>query len=117
MRERSNKPLLYVQRLRSIAIEVFKMYHNIGPSYLHDFIVKKSSTYQLRMVKPIQPPGFKSVTYGFNSFKYQGSCLWNSLSNDFKNCTDLKTFKSLMSDWQGHTCMCSCCKLCILKQL
>ena len=86
-------------------------------TYLYDIIEKKTSTYDFRIEKPVVLPQFKSITYGYNSFKYQGSLLWNSLPNDFKLSADLKSFKSLMNDWQGNTCMCSCCKLCILSQM
>ena len=33
LRERSQRPLLYVERLRSIALTVFKIYYGIAPSY------------------------------------------------------------------------------------
>lgn len=100
-----------------MAIEVFKMYHNIGPTYLYDLIEKKNNPYNLRMEKPVVLPTFNSVTYGFNSFKYQGSYMWNSLPNEMKQSADLKSFKYLVNDWQGFNCTCSSCKLCILKRM
>ena len=66
LRKQCNRSLLYVHRLRLMAIEVFKMYHNIGPTYLYDLIEKKNNPYNLRMEKPVVLPTFNSVTYGFN---------------------------------------------------
>ena len=117
LRKQCNRSLLYVHRLRLMAIEVFKMYHNIGPTYLYDLIEKKNNPYNLRMEKPVVLPTFNSVTYGFNSFKYQGSYMWNSLPNEMKQSADLKSFKYLVNDWQGFNCTCSSCKLCILKRM
>ena len=47
LRVKCNRLLLYVQRqrLRLLAVEVFKMYHNISPTYLYDIVEKKTSTY------------------------------------------------------------------------
>jgi hypothetical protein len=38
--EKSKMPLLKVRRLRSIAIETFKIIHKESPIYLHDLVNK-----------------------------------------------------------------------------
>ncbi len=39
-------------------------------------------------------PNFKTVTYSHNTIKYQGSKLWNNLSNDLKKeMNSLSSFK------------------------
>ena len=112
LRERSDRPLLYTERIRKIAMEVLKMYHHMGPTYLYNFISPKEYGREMRSLKPVIIPRFKSIKYGKNSLKYQGAYIWNSLSNDLKTNMDLKMFKRLIMDWNGPVCNCSYCKLC-----
>jgi hypothetical protein len=45
--EKSKMPLLKVRRLRSIAIETFKIIHKESPIYLHDLVNIKKHNYTL----------------------------------------------------------------------
>ena len=117
LRNLANKPLLYVQRLRCIVLEVFKIYKNIGPTYMHDFIEERNTNVITRQVNHVNIPSFRSVKYGRNSFKYQGAILWNALPNEYKQCISVKDLKSLLNAWDGPVCSCSCCKLCKLNYM
>ncbi len=48
------------------------------------FFIQKEVTYGLRNVNLLVQPKFKTVTYGHNTIKYQGSKLWKNLPNDLK---------------------------------
>lgn len=117
LRINAGKSLLYVQRLRCIALEVFKIYHNECPTYLYSLIQKRQIMYDTRTSCPVSIPSFNTVRYGRNSFKYQAAYLWNTLDDDLKNAVDVKSFKRLLNEWNGPSCHCSCCKLCILKTM
>jgi hypothetical protein len=41
LREKANRPLLYVHRLRCLMLEVYKIVNEIGPSYLKDMFTEK----------------------------------------------------------------------------
>ena len=103
---------MYVQRLRCILLEVYKIVHTLGPSYLHDLVSVKELTYNTRKECLLIQPKYNSVKYGRNSFKYQGSKLWNSLSNDGNNCEDIKSFKNFLLKWKGPECECANCITC-----
>ncbi len=51
---------------------------------MKDVFIQKDVTYGLRDVNLLVQPKFKTVTYGHNTIKYQGSKLWISLPNDLK---------------------------------
>lgn len=108
----AGKDLLYVSRLKRLALFVFKALNNIGPSYLCDSYEQKQSHYDLRCKSRVVQPKVKSTTYGLNSLRYQGASLWNQLPNDLKECTDVKSFKALLHKWEGPSCTCSYCILC-----
>ena len=42
LRVRSKRPLLYIQRLRMIVLEMYKIYCDIGPIYLKEFVNKNN---------------------------------------------------------------------------
>ena len=116
LRENANRPLMYVDSLRYIVIEIFKIYHGMSPIYLSDLVAKTNQMYNARNVKSVLIPSFNSATYGYNSFKYQGAKIWNKLPNVIKSACDLKMFKRLINEWNGPTCACSYCKLCSLNR-
>ncbi len=69
----ANRPLVYIQRLRQIMIEVYKVCHNIGLVYMESLFNKVDQFYNTRCVKPLKQPSFNTVTCGCNSFTYQGA--------------------------------------------
>lgn len=116
LRNKSCKPLVYVQRLRSILVEVYKSVNNIGPLYMHNMFKSKDTSYHMRNSNRLNLSKFSSVQYGFNSFSYQGAKLWNSLSNDIKNA-NYNMFKSHISNWYPTICHCSTCIVCKLNTM
>ena len=73
-----------------VAIEIFKIYHNIGPNYLQNILVKSDNVYNARNSKAICQPKVKYTKYGFNSFRYNGSQTWNNLPNNIKDALNIK---------------------------
>ena len=72
---------------------MYKPYNELGPQYLHSFIRMKDLTTG-RNEKAIEPPLCKTTRYGWNSVRYQGAKLWNSLGNSFKDALTLHDLKS-----------------------
>jgi hypothetical protein len=65
-------PSLKVRRLRSIAIETFKIIHKESPIYLHDLINIKKHNYSFRY----ENTAVKTTRYGLKSFRYFSTKLW-----------------------------------------
>ncbi len=80
----ASKSILYLDRLRILAIGIFKTLNDISPLYMKDVFIQKEVTYGLRNVNLLVQPKFKTVSYGHNTIKYQVSKLWNNLPNDLK---------------------------------
>ena len=109
---KANKKTLYVERLKKIALLVFKCTNNDGPSVLHNLFDKKELKYNFRDSNRINQPLVNTKTYGIRSLSYSGALLWNQLPCDIKSSTDFKSFKSLIKIWEGPTCKCGECLLC-----
>ena len=86
-------------RIRYLAIEMFKYVHGLNPPYLNELFINKDTPYNLRDSNRLQQPEYKSVRYGFKSFRYYGSKLWNALPTEVKQSENLYHFKKNITDW------------------
>ncbi len=93
LRKRAERPVMYVQRLRAILIEVYKAYFNIGLNYMCDIFKKLNHVYSTRNNMPIQPKclGFNK---GIDSFRYERARLWNFLDPRFKEANSVTDLRS-----------------------
>ena len=75
---------LHISRMKLMTGEGFKIVNNVAPSYLHDLISLKSSSYDFRSEKQAQIPRVNSTRYGLRSFRYEAAPIWNSLPNELR---------------------------------
>ena len=112
-----NIPPMFIQRVRFLMVEVYKILNLIGPLYLHDMYIRKETAYDMRNILALKLPIFNTKKYGLNSIRYQGAKLWNTLPNDIKRASSLSVFKSLVTQWDGATCSCNSCDTCNLSMV
>ena len=97
--ERGNFLPLSVYRIRCLAIEVFKCVNGNNPAYLNNLFSQSIPKYDLRDSFRLEQPKFHTFTYGFRSFRYFGSKLWNILPHSVKNTKDINVFKKNITEW------------------
>ena len=115
--KRADRPLLYVSRLRAVALETYKSLKKLNPPFLHELFIPKQNQYELRNGGQMIQPKVRTEKYGRNSFRYQGSKIWNSLPPDMKTASCINQFKNMLLQWYGEICSCGFCTLCKLKHL
>ena len=54
-------------------------------------------------------PKVNTISFGLNSFAYQGSKVWNNLPRDIKDANCSINCKDLIVRWQGPTSQCGFC--------
>lgn len=89
---------VYKRCILTLSIEVFKIRNNIAPNYLH-LLTVNTSTYNLRDQSTFVLPQFDTRTYGYHSFQYIASKLWNFLDYNIKNTQSLTQFKTKIKAW------------------
>ena len=107
--EKAKVPSLKVRRMRTMAIECFKILNKLSPSCLHDLVVFKDCKYNFRYSNIVDIPRVRTSTYGKNSFKYAAAVLWNDLPDDFRKISNFNQFKNILKSWNGNVCKCSAC--------
>lgn len=86
-------------RLKYLAIETFKCIKGYNPKYLNDLFTIKDTKHNFRDGNLVVQERFKTSTFGFRSFTYYGSKLWNSLPRFIKSVDDLASFKVEIDHW------------------
>ena len=97
--KRGNFLSLKAYRIKCLAVEVFKCVHGFNPTYLNRLFTEPLANYNLRDRRRLNQPRFHTYTYGFRSFRYSGSKLWNSLPRAIKNTNDINEFKKNITEW------------------
>jgi hypothetical protein len=115
--DKCDLPTMYVQRMRFIMVEVYKVLNGIGPPYLQDMFDRKESVYKMKNNIELVQPHFRTQKYGFNSIRYQGAKVWNTLPNNIKDASNLSVFKPLVKKWSGAKCSCNSCDMCKLSMV
>ena len=100
---RGNLLSLSALRVRFLAIEVYKCVNGLNPPYLNDLFEINDTGYNLRDNCRLKQPKFSTMKYGFRSFRYYGSKLWNTLPVDIKNSESIYSFKQQISEWCRST--------------
>jgi len=105
----------YVRRIKLIVIEILKIIHKIGPSYLHELFVRKVDFHNVRGSFMVRTPIFRTIRYGKHSLRYEGVQIWNQLDDDIKRAINLKVFRRHIKKWKGPVCFCFNCTYCSLN--
>ena len=109
---KSDKNMLYIERLKRIALFVFKCINEIGPSSVHDLFTEKPLSFILRDPYKVKQPKVRTTKFGLHSLRYSGAALWNKLPSELKQTIDIENFKYLLKTWNGPSCKCGVCTLC-----
>ena len=71
--EKSKLPSLKIRRLKTIAVETFKIIHKNSPSYLHDLINIILQNFNFRSQETAVLPRVRTTRYGLKSFRYNAA--------------------------------------------
>jgi len=101
--DKSKLPSLHIRRIRSLALETYKIINKEGPSYLHDLIHLKNNHYSFRYNNTVDIPQVRTSRYGINSFSYSAAKIWNGLPNNIRNASSFGMFRSMINKWGDVT--------------
>ena len=97
--------------IRYLAIEMYKCVYGINLPYLNELFISKDTRYNLRDSNRLQQFEFETVRYGFKSFRYYGSKLWNAVPTQLKASENLLHFKKNITQW----CLSGKCDVLIIQ--
>ena len=90
---------------------MFKIYRETSPEIMQDiFSIRKQGHYNLIIISDFIIPKVKSVNFGFESIRYLGPKIWDSLPQSLKNKESVDGFKTAIKTWNPDRCPCLICK-------
>ena len=110
--DQSKLPSLKIRRMRTMALETFKILNKSSPEFIQNIITIKENSYNFRYQNTVDVPRPRTTRYGKKSFSYEAATLWNSLPNYARSLSTFGQFKIFISNWYfSENCTCSSCKL------
>ena len=113
--DKDNSVTVHHRNLRKLAIEMYKVKHNLSPLPMQELFVDHINTYDLRNKRSWALPTPKTVNYGTETVRYRGPKTWDLLPNDLKESESLETFKRKIKNWKPHGCECRLCKTYVIN--
>ena len=108
---RANIPCLHIKRIRTMAVETFRILNDMSPPVLSDLVrIRDCSSYNFRYQNVLQVPQVRTTKYGKKSFRFAAAILWNSFPDNFRQVSSFNQFKALISNWSGKDCKCNLCR-------
>ena len=115
MLEVVKRPMLYISRIKNIAIETFKSVKGLNSKYEIPFLIFNHAllyTWWVQISSKVN-----TISFGINSCTYQGSKIWNNPPQDVKDTTCLITCNDLIVKWDGPSCKCGFCIMCNMSKI
>ena len=83
---------LHIRRLRTMAIEIYKILNKMSAPVLSDLNLEIVLSYNFRYNNILQVPQVRTNKCGKNSFKYAAAVLWNSFPDVFRKVSNFYQF-------------------------
>ena len=107
---KSKLPSLKLRRIRTMALESFKIINKDCPVILQDLLTVKHNRYNFRYHNTVEVPHARTTRFGLQSFRHKAAATWNSLPDHVRCMSSFNQFKSFISNWDGPQCKCSACR-------
>ena len=90
--------------------EVFKVQHDIGPSYMGDvFQLKDHLRYALRNGNTLLRHGIRTSRHGLLSLSHVAAQLWDTVPASVKNASSVGDFRQKLQSLEHLRCTCHLC--------
>ena len=110
--DKDKSAFIHHRNFSSLAIEMYKVHRGISPEILNDlFTLRQADQYNLRNRSQFIIPNVKTVNHGFESLRYLGPKIWETIPSPLKEINSLKNFKNVIKKWKPESCPCRLCKI------
>ena len=101
---------MHDRNVQKLAIEMYKVKHNISPCLITEFITKRDVHYNMREKSDVERKRHNKVLCGSETLRILGPKIWDLIPKNIKVTPPLITFKSLITKWSIQGCPCRICK-------
>ena len=102
--EKDNSFTIHERNLQKLAIEMYKVKHNLCPIPFRDIFQMKERGADFVV------PKINTVNRGEETIRYRGPITWELVPQDIREVESLALFKSKIKNWKPTGCTCRLCK-------
>ena len=102
--EKDNSFTIHERNLQKLAIEMYKVKHNLCPVPFRDIFQMKERGADFVV------PKIKTVNRGEETIRYRGPITWELVPQDIREVESLALFKTKIKNWKPTGCTCRLCK-------
>ena len=102
--EKDNSFTIHERNLQKLAIEMYKVKHNLCPIPFRDIFQMKERGSDFVV------PKINTVNRGEETIRYRGPITWELVPQDIREVESLALFKSKIKNWKPTGCTCRLCK-------
>ena len=92
--EKDDSVTIHQRNILTLALAIFKTENGLNPSFMKNIFCPTQHNYNTRN-KRFAYPNPRIVTYGFESFGYKATHIWNSIPSEIQVASDVTSFKTL----------------------
>ena len=100
---------IHHRNLQKLAIELYKVIHNLAPGPMKDIFRLAPNEQNLRD-KIFETSNIHSVLHGTETIAFRCAKLWPSIPLEIRNATSLSNFRCKIRQWKPEGCLCRLCK-------
>ena len=108
--EKDKSVTIHERNLQKLAIEMYKVKHNLSPAPVQEIFKQRNEVYDFRNNRYWEVPRVQNVNFGVETLRYRGIKTWDLIPDDIKNSKSLTIFKGKIKDWKPQGCTCRLCK-------
>ena len=117
---------IHQKNLRVVAVEMYKISHNMSPIFMEDLVTDIDTKYHTRSRYKVEldencnatcskklnyyPKKANTSSFGLQSFSWLGPKIWALIPDELKNIKSLATFKDKLKKFEFENCPCKLCK-------
>ena len=109
--KKDNSLTFHHRNIHHVAIEMFKVKHDLCPPFMKDIFTYKVNQKGTRSGDTFDRPNVDSVKKGDRSLRSFGPIVWNTMLPDkLKQCESLSEFQTSIKSWKPDKCPCELCR-------
>ena len=105
-----NTVTIHHKNLQQLAIEMYKVKHNLSLPLINNLFNASEAGYDLRNNRCWEIPRVRTNSYGTETIRYRGPQIWEMLPSCLKEIPRLTAFKNNIKKWKPMGCKCRLCK-------
>ena len=109
--QRDKSFCVHDRNLQKLAIEMYKVKHNLSPSFMQSIFPGTNKIYNLRNNPEFKTENIRTTHYGSETLKFRGPKTWELVPTYIKDSNRLNEFKRKIRVWKPNGCMCRMCKV------